>query len=234
MLRFRNGALGVVEMSRHSAWGYDIRTEVAGALGKVVVEAPHKTQLTFSRRFGYEGDHYENFPDRFEVAYRLELEAFFRTLAEGGTPAPGPGGGARDAPARPGGEAQLARGPTGPGRRDRLMTEAVVRPGDARGQRAGDGDPGRDAAGLRGGHRAAQPRPAAASTDRRMTPGGGVGGRVSARWVGGAARSRRRARRPDPDRLPDLGPVRVVGGAHARPASASRRSASRACSPTTT
>ena len=90
MLRFRNGALGVVEMSRHSAWGYDIRTEVAGALGKVVVEAPHKTQLTFSRRFGFEGDHYESFPDRFEVAYRLELEAFFRTLAEGGTPAPGP------------------------------------------------------------------------------------------------------------------------------------------------
>jgi len=90
MLRFRNGALGVVEMSRHSAWGYDIRTEVAGALGKVVVEAPSKTQLTYSRRFGFEGDHYENFPDRFEVAFRLELEAFFRTLTEGGTPTPGP------------------------------------------------------------------------------------------------------------------------------------------------
>jgi myo-inositol 2-dehydrogenase / D-chiro-inositol 1-dehydrogenase len=90
MLRFRNGALGVVEMSRHSAWGYDIRTEVAGALGKVVVEAPQKTPVTWSRRFGHEGDHYENFPDRFEVAYRLEFEAFFRTLVEGGTPTPGP------------------------------------------------------------------------------------------------------------------------------------------------
>jgi myo-inositol 2-dehydrogenase/D-chiro-inositol 1-dehydrogenase len=90
MLRFRNGALGVVEMSRRSAWGYDIRTEVAGAEGKVVVEAPHKTTVIHSRRFGFEGDHYENFPDRFEVAFRLELEAFFRTLAEGGTPSPGP------------------------------------------------------------------------------------------------------------------------------------------------
>ena len=90
MLRFRNGALGVVEMSRRSAWGYDIRTEVAGALGKVVVEAPHKTDVTFSRRFGYEGDHYENFPDRFEVAYRLEFDAFFKALAAGATPAPGP------------------------------------------------------------------------------------------------------------------------------------------------
>jgi myo-inositol 2-dehydrogenase/D-chiro-inositol 1-dehydrogenase len=90
MLRFRNGALGVVEMSRHSTWGYDIRTEVAGADGKVVVEAPRKTQATYSRRFGFEGDHFENFPDRFEVAFRLELEAFFGTLAEGGTPTPGP------------------------------------------------------------------------------------------------------------------------------------------------
>jgi myo-inositol 2-dehydrogenase/D-chiro-inositol 1-dehydrogenase len=90
MLRFRNGALGVVEMSRHSAWGYDIRTEVAGADGKVVVEANQKTPVTWSRRFGYEADHYENFPDRFELAFRLEFEAFFRTLGEGGVPSPGP------------------------------------------------------------------------------------------------------------------------------------------------
>ncbi len=90
MMRFRNGALGVVEMSRKSAWGYDIRTEVAGAQGKVVVEAPRRTNITFSRRFGFEGDHHDNFPDRFEVAYRLQFEAFFRTLAEGGTPVPGP------------------------------------------------------------------------------------------------------------------------------------------------
>jgi GFO/IDH/MocA C-terminal domain len=33
LLRFVNGALGVVETSRHSNWGYDIRTEVAGAAG---------------------------------------------------------------------------------------------------------------------------------------------------------------------------------------------------------
>ena len=90
MLRFRSGALGVVEMSRASAWGYDIRTEVYGADGKVVVESPHKTDLIFSRRFGFEGDHYESFPDRFEIAYRIELEAFFRSLGAGETPAPGP------------------------------------------------------------------------------------------------------------------------------------------------
>jgi len=90
LLRFVNGALGVVETSRHSNWGYDIRTEVAGAFGKVVVEAPQKTPLLFSRDFGCSFDHFENFPDRFEVAYRLELESFFTALQEGRQPSPGP------------------------------------------------------------------------------------------------------------------------------------------------
>jgi myo-inositol 2-dehydrogenase/D-chiro-inositol 1-dehydrogenase len=42
------------------------------------------------RKFGFEGDLYESFPDRFEVAYRRELEVFFDDLASGRTPRPGP------------------------------------------------------------------------------------------------------------------------------------------------
>ncbi len=90
LLRFTNGAMGVVEAARHSEWGYDIRTEVAGASGKVVVENVQKTAATFSRRFGFEGDHYENFPDRFETAFRAELEAFIQAVREGRQPTPGP------------------------------------------------------------------------------------------------------------------------------------------------
>jgi myo-inositol 2-dehydrogenase/D-chiro-inositol 1-dehydrogenase len=90
LLQFKNGVLGVVETSRRSNWGYDIRTEVAGSLGKVVVEAPQKTPLLFAKDFGSSFDHFENFPDRFEVGYRLELEAFFSALREGRTPTPGP------------------------------------------------------------------------------------------------------------------------------------------------
>ena len=90
MLRFENGAMGVVETGRHSEWGYDIRTEVAGAIGKVVIEDVQKTPATFSRQFGFEGDHYENFPDRFETAFRLELEAFVAAVREGRQPTPGP------------------------------------------------------------------------------------------------------------------------------------------------
>jgi myo-inositol 2-dehydrogenase/D-chiro-inositol 1-dehydrogenase len=90
MLRFRNGALGVVETSRHSEWGYDIRTEVAGAVGKVVVDGAQKTPATHLRRFASEGDLYESFPDRFEVAYRRELETFFADLAAGRPVSPSP------------------------------------------------------------------------------------------------------------------------------------------------
>lgn len=89
LLRFESGALGVVETARRSAWGYDIRTEVAGALGKVVVEAAQKTPMLFSRQFGFEGDHYESFPDRFEAAYRLQFEAFFAALSAGHPSQPG-------------------------------------------------------------------------------------------------------------------------------------------------
>jgi myo-inositol 2-dehydrogenase / D-chiro-inositol 1-dehydrogenase len=89
-LKFVNGALGVVETSRHSNWGYDIRTEVAGAIGKVVVEAPQKTPILFATNFRSSFDHFENFPDRFEAAYRLELESFFSAILEGRSPSPGP------------------------------------------------------------------------------------------------------------------------------------------------
>jgi myo-inositol 2-dehydrogenase / D-chiro-inositol 1-dehydrogenase len=90
MLRFRSGALGVIETSRHSAWGYDIRTEVSGAASKVVVDAAQKTPATHLHGFAWEGDLYESFPDRFEVAYRRELEAFFEDLGGGRMPGPAP------------------------------------------------------------------------------------------------------------------------------------------------
>jgi myo-inositol 2-dehydrogenase / D-chiro-inositol 1-dehydrogenase len=90
MLRFVNGALGVIETARHSEWGYDIRTEVAGAKAKVVVDGGQKTPATVSRHFGWEGDLYESFPDRFEDAYRRQLESFFAALAAGDPVGPGP------------------------------------------------------------------------------------------------------------------------------------------------
>lgn len=89
LLRFANGALGVLESSRRTTWGYDVRTEIAGSRAKLVIEAPQKTPLLISRDLGYQGDHYESFPDRFGAAYRAELEYFFACLRAGTPPTPG-------------------------------------------------------------------------------------------------------------------------------------------------
>ncbi len=90
MMKFRNGALGVVETARHSTWGYDIRAEVAGAIGKVVVDGGQKTPAVHFRDVATEGDLYGDFMDRFEVAYRRELEVFFDDLGAGRPVGPGP------------------------------------------------------------------------------------------------------------------------------------------------
>jgi len=91
LLRFANGALGVVENSRRAVYGYDIRTEVFGAGGKLVVEALPKTPLY---RFGpseeVRMDHYHFFTDRFREAYRRELQAFARGVLSGTPLSPGP------------------------------------------------------------------------------------------------------------------------------------------------
>ena len=90
MLRFRNGAMGVIETARHSTWGYDIRAEVCGSVAKVTVDAGRKTPANIARRVSEEHDLYGDFFDRFEVAYRRELEVFFEDLVAGRTPLPGP------------------------------------------------------------------------------------------------------------------------------------------------
>ena len=100
MMKFRNGALGVIETARHSKWGYDIRAEVAGAVGKVVVDGERKTPATYFREVATESDLYGDFMDRFEIAYRRELEVFFEDLGAGRTPKPGPGRRLRDAAPR--------------------------------------------------------------------------------------------------------------------------------------
>lgn len=91
LLRFENGALGVVENSRRAVYGYDIRTEVFGEKGKLVVEALPKTPLS---HFGPERevrvDHYHSFMDRFREAYRQELRAFAQGVLDGRPLSPGP------------------------------------------------------------------------------------------------------------------------------------------------
>ncbi|HEU4740976.1 MAG TPA: inositol 2-dehydrogenase [Meiothermus sp.] len=87
-LRFVSGALGVIQNSRRAVYGYDVRTEVFGSGGKLVMDATPKTPL-WHYSSGVSANHYHFFMDRFKEAYRLELEAFFRALATGKKPTPG-------------------------------------------------------------------------------------------------------------------------------------------------
>ena len=90
MLRFKNGAMGVIETARHSTWGYDIRAEVSGSVAKVSIDAGRKTPATVARNVAEDHDLYADFFDRFDTAYQRELQAFFADLGAGRTPLPGP------------------------------------------------------------------------------------------------------------------------------------------------
>lgn len=88
LLTFENGAQGVVQNSRRAVYGYDVRTEVFGSRGKLVMDATPKTALV---RYGESVamDHYHFFMDRFKDAYRAEIAAFVGALTEGRAPTPG-------------------------------------------------------------------------------------------------------------------------------------------------
>ena len=89
LLRFENGALGVIENSRRAVYGYDVRSEIFGSGGKLVIDATPKTPLWQFGERGVTSDHYYFFMDRFIDAYRLELQAFFAALEAGTKPTPG-------------------------------------------------------------------------------------------------------------------------------------------------
>jgi len=89
-LRFHSGAIGVIQNSRRAVYGYDIRTEVYGARGKIVVESERATPVWTYGKDGVSGDYYHWFIDRFRDAYRLEVQAFVEAVRAGRTPTPGP------------------------------------------------------------------------------------------------------------------------------------------------
>ena len=81
LLKFKNGAQGVVQNCRRAAYGYDVMTEVSGEQGKFVIHAESKTPTYHFRKGGWERDYYYFFMDRFGPAFRAELVAFFEALS---------------------------------------------------------------------------------------------------------------------------------------------------------
>lgn len=88
-LEFAGGGLGVLMNSRRTVFGHDLRLEVHGSHGKLVAEDERATKLWRYDSGGVHGDFYFHFLERFQDAYRLELQAFADALAAGRTPTPG-------------------------------------------------------------------------------------------------------------------------------------------------
>ncbi len=75
-VKFRSGALGQVEVSRNAVYGYDIRTEVLGSRGAVLIGALRQTPLLLLTPEGGRYDVVAYINERFGDAYLAEIRAF--------------------------------------------------------------------------------------------------------------------------------------------------------------
>ena len=89
-LEFASGAIGVIQNSRRSVYGHDLRLEVHGEHGKLVSESERSTAVWRYGDRGIGGDYVRDFIERFREAYLAELQAFTKAVLEGDPPSPGP------------------------------------------------------------------------------------------------------------------------------------------------
>jgi myo-inositol 2-dehydrogenase/D-chiro-inositol 1-dehydrogenase len=83
-LRLANGALGVIDCSRQTNYGYDQRFEVFGSKGSIVVENTTPTTVVSSSKGGVVGDKpHETFVERYREAFIAELSAFVAAVRNG-------------------------------------------------------------------------------------------------------------------------------------------------------
>ena len=82
-LRFENGALGVIDNSRRSGFGYDLRTEIFGSEGALFVGYHHATPVTHLSGSGVSTDHVYFFLERFAEAYVAEIRDFVDAIVSG-------------------------------------------------------------------------------------------------------------------------------------------------------
>jgi myo-inositol 2-dehydrogenase/D-chiro-inositol 1-dehydrogenase len=87
-LRFEGGALGLVDSCRQAVYGFDVRAEVHGSDGKLLIGYEGRTAVTLLEPNRASHDHIDWFLDRFAEAYRAELEQFVVSLREGTPPSP--------------------------------------------------------------------------------------------------------------------------------------------------
>ncbi len=92
--RFKNGALGTAHASMHAGYGYDVRGEVYGEKGNIMMGGLNRTELTLCSAekgitrpttFHPEGK-LPHFMIRFKDAYELEMKAFVDCVIDNKAP----------------------------------------------------------------------------------------------------------------------------------------------------
>jgi myo-inositol 2-dehydrogenase/D-chiro-inositol 1-dehydrogenase len=86
VLRFASGALGVVELSRVAAYGFESGVEVLGEHGALRAPGGFASGVERFAPGEVRRSHVTDFLERFEPAYPRELEGFVDALVDGGAP----------------------------------------------------------------------------------------------------------------------------------------------------
>jgi len=80
-LKFPSGAIGMINLARKAAYGYDQRIEVLGDKGMLQAMNRQPTTVILSTEKGISTDPYcYSFPQRYDVTYALELDHFADVL----------------------------------------------------------------------------------------------------------------------------------------------------------
>lgn len=81
-LRFPSGAIASIENSRRSGFGYDVRTEIFGSAGGLMVGESRDLPVRKYTAAGVVEDHQYFFLERFRDAYRNEMIAFLTAIRD--------------------------------------------------------------------------------------------------------------------------------------------------------
>jgi myo-inositol 2-dehydrogenase/D-chiro-inositol 1-dehydrogenase len=89
LLKTASGKIAQISNSRRATYGYDQRIEVHGSLGLLAAGNQHATTVTHAAAQGYQVDPaLPFFLERYAQAYRLELDAFVKSILDGAPIAP--------------------------------------------------------------------------------------------------------------------------------------------------
>jgi scyllo-inositol 2-dehydrogenase (NAD+) len=85
-LKFSKGAIGNIESYAQAAYGYDVRTEVVGSKGSILVGSLHRTPMTMLTFQGSNRPVADYFLSAFADAYLAEIRDFVDSILNGRPP----------------------------------------------------------------------------------------------------------------------------------------------------